>query len=159
MRRKEREVTDKNEIYDILQRADVCRVAFAVNSVPYIVAMNYGLEQRNDDEFTLYFHCAREGKKLDMMRQNNLVCFQVDIDHELHYIPEKVYCTMRYSSVVGMGYLEEVTDEAERVKGLDLLMQHHGHEAPMAYPPSSMTRTVVLRLKITEISAKKNAAK
>ena len=80
----------------------------------------------------------------------------MDCDHELKYIPETVYCTMEYSSIVGMGHLTKVTDESERTHAMDLLMQHHGHDAPKQYPPASMMRTIVLCLKVSEISAKSN---
>lgn len=155
MRRKDRQVTDRNDMIAIFQKADACRVAFAVENVPYIVCLNYGFEW-NRELPVLYFHCAHEGKKLEQMQANPYVCFQLDIDHELKYIEEKVYCTMDFSSIVGMGYLEKVTSDAERKKGLDLLMQHHGHPFPAKYPEGSMSRTTVLRLRVTELTAKKH---
>ena len=42
MRKKDREIKDTKELEEILQKADVCRIAFAVDGVPYIVAMNFG---------------------------------------------------------------------------------------------------------------------
>lgn len=155
MRRKDRELTDKNEILKILNKADVCRIAFAVNDIPYIVCMNYGFEWI-DTHPVLYFHCANEGRKLDLMKSNSYVCFQLDTDHQLEYIEEKVYCTMHYSSIVGMGVLKKVEDEEERKKALDLLMQHHTHQAPDKYPSSCLTRTTILRLETNEFTAKKN---
>ena len=58
MRRKDCEITDKNEMLEIIRKADACRIAFAVNNTPYIVCMNYGYEWVND-ELTLYLHCAK----------------------------------------------------------------------------------------------------
>lgn len=154
MRRKDRQVTEKNEIAEILQRADACRVAFAVSNIPYIVCLNYGFEWTGEFP-VLYFHCAHEGMKLEQMQQNNYVCFQLDTDHEMFYIHEKTYCTMNYSSVVGMGHLEVVETEEERKKGLDLLMAHHNRPIPEKYPEGSMNRTTVLRLNVTELTAKR----
>ena len=71
----------------------------------------------------LYFHCAHEGKKMEQMKRNNYICFQLDTDHELEYIHEKIHCAMHYSNIVGMGDLEVVQEEKERKKGLDLLMK------------------------------------
>lgn len=154
MRRKDKQITSREEMIGVFQKADACRIAFAVDNVPYIVCMNYGFEW--EQEFpVLYFHCAHEGKKLEQMKANPYVCFQLDTDHELKYIEEKVYCTMDYASLVGMGYLELVTDEEERKLGLDLLMEHHDRPVPAEYPESSMKRTTVLRLKVTELTGKK----
>jgi len=154
MRRKDREITTREEMIEVFQKADACRVAFAVDNIPYIVCMNYGFEWEGEFPI-LYFHCAHEGKKLEQMKANPYVCFQIDTDHELKYIEEKVHCTMDYSSLVGMGYLELVSDEEGRKRGLDLLMEHHGHPLPPEYPEGSMKRTTVLRLRVTEVTGKK----
>lgn len=158
MRRKDRQVTNKQEIKIIIDKADSCRIAFAANNIPYVVALNFGYEW-NDELPVFYFHCAHEGKKLDLMKLNNLVCLQLDVDHEFEYIAEKTYCTMHYGSVVAMGRLEVVTDEEERIKGLDLLMQHSGRPVPEKYPESSLKRTTVLRLTSTELTAKQKSKK
>ncbi|MCL1822095.1 MAG: pyridoxamine 5'-phosphate oxidase family protein [Prolixibacteraceae bacterium] len=158
MRRRDREVVDKNEIIGILEKADACRIAFSADDIPYIVCMNYGFEWKGDFP-VLYFHCAHEGKKIEMLKRNNYVCFQLDAAHELHYIPEKVYCTMYYESIVGMGHLEIVSSEDERRKSLDLLMQRYNGEAPAAYPENSMMCTTILRLVTIELTAKKNLRK
>ena len=78
MRKKERAVTDRKEIESIIQSAEVVRLGFAVENVPYVVPVNFGYE-----DGALYVHCAQEGRKLDMIRQNNLVCFEVDIDSKI----------------------------------------------------------------------------
>lgn len=156
MRRKDREVTDANVIREILDKADACRIAFAVDGVPYIVAMNFGYEWTGELP-VLYLHCATEGRKLEMLKKNNLVCIQADVDHQLEYHAASGYCTMHYSSIVAMGTAEVVESEEERMKGLCLLMEHHGHEAPFNFPPQSLTRTLVLRVKVSELTAKKKA--
>ncbi len=81
MRKKEREVTDIDEIESIISRSDVCRIAFADKDVPYIVTMNFGYTHGKPG--SLYFHCANEGRKLEMIRKNNYVCFELDTDHEI----------------------------------------------------------------------------
>ncbi len=81
MRKKDREIKDAKELKEILQKADVCRIAFAVDGVPYIVTMNFGYVWK--DHLTLYFHCAKEGKKLELTKRNNTVCFEMDTDHEI----------------------------------------------------------------------------
>ena len=158
MRKKDREITNKDEIKEIFEKADACRIGFAVDNIPYIICLNYGYEWLNENP-ALYFHCANEGKKLDQIRQNNLVCLQLDIEHEYYCNEEINYCTGYYSSIIGWGHLEIVTNEQERKHGLDLLMIHHGHQAPENYPEESLARTTILRLGITELTAKRNKKK
>ncbi|MDF2587373.1 MAG: pyridoxamine 5-phosphate oxidase family protein, partial [Anaerocolumna sp.] len=45
MRRTDREITDLNQIVDIMKRCDVCRLAFFDKEYPYIVPLNFGLIQ------------------------------------------------------------------------------------------------------------------
>ncbi len=158
MRRKDRQVTDPKEIQAIIDKADSCRIAFATNNTPYIVALNFGYEW-NDELPTFYFHCAHEGKKIELMKQNSLVCLQLDANHEFEHIEERVYCTMNYGSIVAMGKLEPVTDNEERIKGLNLLMQHSNRPIPKEYPESSLERTTVLRFSATELTAKQKIKK
>ncbi len=78
MRKKEKQINDIAGIEDVLSRALVCRLALCENDRPYIVPLCFGYEDN-----ALYFHCAQQGKKLDILRKNNNVCFEVDIDCQL----------------------------------------------------------------------------
>ena len=78
MRRHDKQITDASEIEDILRKASVCRLALCDEGRPYIVPLCFGYKDN-----VLYFHSASAGKKLDILRKNNNVCFEVDIDNEL----------------------------------------------------------------------------
>jgi len=67
MRRKDREVTDFQEIIEIMKKCDVCRLAFNDQGFPYVIPLNFGLDVVGDQVF-LYFHSALKGKKLDLIR-------------------------------------------------------------------------------------------
>ncbi|MBN1308017.1 MAG: pyridoxamine 5'-phosphate oxidase family protein, partial [Chitinispirillaceae bacterium] len=124
MRRKDREIIERNAQLAILKNAEAVHIAFAVDNEPYIVAMNFGFIW--EDTLKLYLHCAREGKKIDMMRRNSRVCFQMDTDHQL--VIDQIACrwSMNYAGIVGRGTLIEVTDENERFFGLNCLMANYG---------------------------------
>jgi uncharacterized protein len=153
MRKKDKEITDIKQIESIIYRADVCRVAFANDNIPYIVTMNFGYT--GGDRQKLFFHCANEGKKLIMIRNNNYVCFEIDTDHEV--IKGEIGCdwTMKYSSVVGYGKITIVTDENEKKKGLDHIMTHYGGKGDYCYDEKVLLRTTVLKLEISEMTGKK----
>ena len=69
MRRKDREIINKEQIWRIMQRCGVCRVAFHDAEYPYIVPLNFGIGK--GEPLTLYFHCAAQGKKLDLMQEGS----------------------------------------------------------------------------------------
>ena len=72
MRRKDKEITDPAQVYDVVKRARFCRIAMCDGDEPYVFPVNYGYS-----EGVLYVHSAPEGRKLDILERNDRVCFQV----------------------------------------------------------------------------------
>jgi hypothetical protein len=155
MRRTDRELTDPAEIRAVLEKADACHLAMADDNVPYLVTMNFGLKR--GEKIVLYLHAAHEGKKIDILKRNNLVCFGADIDHELliSATGTSCGCSMRYRSVIGMGRVSFVTDRAEKNEALEAIMAHHGQEPPYDFAEEMIDRTTILRLDATEITGKR----
>jgi len=146
MRRKDREITDLGEIESIIQRAEVCRLAFCDMGKPYVVPLCFGYRR---GEF--YFHSASEGRKLDMLRNNRRVCFEMDIDQELIRSIDR--CSMRYRSVIGSGSARIVEERDERAEALDLIM-HHYRQEPFIYSEETLERTVIIKVEIEELTGK-----
>jgi uncharacterized protein len=153
MRRADRNISETNDLEEIIRKADVCRIALANDNYPYIVTLNFGYKKVPEQR--LYFHCAKEGKKLDMIRRNNHVCFEMDVDHELY--PGKNACDwgMKFSSVIGYGYIVEVTDKTEKLSGMNCLMEHYGGSGEYYYKDNVFEQTTLLRLDITEMTGKR----
>ena len=82
MRRKDREVTKQSEIAQILDMCKTACIAMDDEGEPYAVPLSYGYEWKGDD-LILYFHCAKEGKKLEILKRNNRVCFTIFSEGEL----------------------------------------------------------------------------
>lgn len=152
MRRNDREISNTQEIEEIIGKADVCRIALSDNNIPYIVPMNFGYT--SDPEQTLFFHCANAGKKLDMIRKNNYTCFEMDVDHLLHKAKKACDWGMRYSSIIGYGYITIVTEKETKIKGLDCIMTHYGGKEEYFYNEKVLEQTTILRLKIMEMTGK-----
>jgi hypothetical protein len=152
MRRKERKISDSQTIDSIFEAADVCRVAFADNNIPYIVTLNFGYQPGAGG--ILYFHCAKEGRKIEMMKKNDYVCFEVDTDHILYRGPKACNWGMKYKSIVGYGRISVINDPDERKRGLNMIMDHYGANGMYDYDEKELARTAILRLEITEISGK-----
>jgi uncharacterized protein len=153
MRRKEKEESNNDEIEKIIIKADTCRIAIANDNTPYLVTMNFGYSPTPAP--VLYFHCANEGKKLDMIRKNNYVCFGMDTGHELYSGSRGCDWGMKFRSVIGYGNITIVTDIEEKKRGLDSIMTHYGGQGEYSYDEKTFARTTILRLDIIEITAKK----
>ncbi|MDA8426829.1 MAG: pyridoxamine 5'-phosphate oxidase family protein [Treponema sp.] len=155
MRRKDREITDRSELEAILSEAQACRIAFATGGAPYIVALSFGFSW--EEELRLYFHGAREGRKIELMRRGGLVGFQLESGVQLVTGAAACDWGMRYKSIVGSGRLEEVLDPEERRLGLDHVMTHYGFAGEPGYNPGSLGATTVLRLRVAEMTGKRRA--
>jgi uncharacterized protein len=153
MRRKDRQVSDNTDIESIISRSDVCRIAFADNNTPYIVTLNFGYN--GGDNPSLYFHCAPEGRKIELIGKNNYVCFEMDTDHLLFNGEKGCDWGMKYSSVVGYGRISILQNNEERKRGLDSIMSHYSDRSDFTYDTKVLSKTAVLRLDIEEMTGKK----
>lgn len=124
MRRKDREVNDMEDIKNILKECKTCHIAMVDDSLPYVIPLSFGYEII-DDELSLYFHSAKEGRKIDILHKNNSVCFEMCFEGEPIFAKETP-CNSGYyfSSLIGNGKVEFITDTDERRKALTLLMKH-----------------------------------
>ena len=100
MRRKDREVLNTAEIFDILNRCDTVRIAMKGDQYPYVVPVSFGAELV-DDKPVIYFHCARQGLKIDLLKANPNVCVEGDIFIRTETTDHGI--TTRYESVIGFG--------------------------------------------------------
>lgn len=152
MRRKDREITDFNEILQIIKKCDSCKIALHDEEFPYIVPMNFGMSVE-DNQLYLYFHCAKEGKKLDLIRKDNRATFEMDCEHNIILYEERMSCTMGYASVIGHGIFEFVSDE-DKYEALKMIMKQY-HSEDFKFNTDMMEVTTVLRLKVLDMVGKR----
>lgn len=152
MRRKDREITDFDQIMSIIEKCDVCRLALNDKHYPYIVPMNFGSAIENGQLY-LYFHCANAGKKLDLIKANPKATFEMDCEHNILLYEERMSCTMGYASVIGHGEIEFVEDEA-KFEALKVLMRHY-HNEDFRFNTKIMPATTVFRLKVLDLTGKR----
>jgi len=153
MRRADREVKDINEILRIVDKAKVLHLGLFDDDYPYIVPMHYGYEYKGGN-LIFYMHGAKEGHKLDLIRNNPNVCIELECDIELvsgDDIPCKYGST--FASVIGRGYAEILKDIKEKIVGLKLLMMNQtGREFEI---DEKMANTVeVIKVTVHSFTAK-----
>ena len=122
MTRRERQITDETQIMDILDKGKVLHLGLAVDNEPYVVPMNYGYTKENG-KLVIYLHSAVRGKKLDMIRTNPRVFFEIDCD--LLPFESELPCQygISYSSVMGKGTARIVEDVEEKKQAMSTLMK------------------------------------
>ena len=155
MRRSDREITDIRSILGILDRCDICRIALCDNNVPYVIALNYGVEV-NSGAVSVYFHCAREGRKLDIIGRNNHACLEAD--RMLGLVDAEKACgfTAKYESVMAFGRIFIVGDNSEKAHGLGVLMKKYAPSREFSFFGSELNSVTVLRMDVESITGKSN---
>lgn len=156
MRRKDREITDINKIFEIIDNCPVIHLAMTDNGKPYVVALNFGYERQGDD-LILYFHSAYEGRKIDILKKNPEVYFQMECSGRLIVGAAEEPCTYGYSydSVMGSGKIEFIEDEEEKTQGLNCLMHHAGKtDNDFCFPKEMLSRTSVYCLRSSDFTGK-----
>lgn len=150
--RREREVTDLEQICGILDRSQIVHIAMIDGDEPYLVPMNYGYTME-DGKLTLYVHGATEGRKLDIWRKNPKVYVEMDCDFAL--VEGKVACQYgsSYSSVMGSGTAVIVDDPQEKMKGLSILMKTQTGK-DFEFNERLVSIVSVIRIDVSEYTAK-----
>ena len=146
------EIKDFDEIIEVINKCDVCRLAINDGDYPYIVPMNFGFNIE-DGKVVLYFHCASEGKKLELLRKNNKVAFEMDCGHEFILNDEKMSCTMAYESVMGRGQIQFVEDE-DKFAALKIIMKQY-HSEDFEFGTKVIPVTTVFKMVVEEMTGKR----
>lgn len=151
--KREREVTDMQEIISILDRAKVLHLGLVDGDEPYVVPMNYGYTME-DGKMTVYLHGALQGRKLDIIRVNPKVFFEMDCD--IVPFEGKTACNygITYASVMGRGKAVIVEDTEEKIKGLQVLMKTQtGRDFDITDKMAGIVS--VIRIDVSDFTAKK----
>jgi nitroimidazol reductase NimA-like FMN-containing flavoprotein (pyridoxamine 5'-phosphate oxidase superfamily) len=150
MRRKDKEITDKKVLEEIIAKATICRIGLSVDGKPYVFPVNYGY-----DGESLYFHSAQQGQKIEMIKKNPCVCFQMDTDVEI--VPATKACdwSIKYRSVIGYGKAEFLLRLPEKRNALSAIMSHYSGR-DYVFSEESLASVCIVRIHIEKLSGKKS---
>ena len=139
----------------ILRNGKYTIISLCKENEPYIVTLSYGYD---NDKHALYFHCAKEGQKIEFINFNPNVCGTV--------IEENGYkdgCGQAFRSVVFRGRMVTIDTLEEKKQGLDIMIDHLEQDPipiknKFLNKASSYEKLGMLRLDITDISGKEEKA-
>ena len=149
MRRSDRQITERDAIDYIIKQCKVCRLGMSDNGQPYIVPLSFGYDGR-----FLYVHAALAGRKVDILKQNNRVCFEFDRLLEVTTADQACDWSMKYESVIGFGVAEVVEDADAKTAALNCIMRQYSSGDDWTFTGQAMSSTVVYCIRIEEISGK-----
>ena len=151
VRRKDREITDLNELLQILKTAKYVTIALCMNDEPYLVALNHGYDETKS---CLYFHCAPEGKKLVYQKANSKVWGQAVLDFGV-----TDECDYAYTSAHFSGRMNMIDDLSEKLHAMEVLVRQVSRtpeEKLAKIRPEKLKQITMGRIDIDYISGKKH---
>ena len=116
IRRKEKEITGRNEMVAILEKAEYITVAMCIDNEPYLVTLSHGYDRERN---CIYFHCAKEGKKVDILMEHNIVWGQALLDNG--YVPGA--CDHLYATTQFKGRVMFVEKYEEKKHALEVMIK------------------------------------
>ena len=153
MRRNDREVKDKALIEQFIAKEQIIRIAFYDNGDLYIVPLNYGFIYEND-KYVFYFHGAKAGRKFELSKSSPMVGFEIDGEYELLQADVACKNSAKFQSVIGTGRLSIIDDYEEKIKGLNVLMNHISGKSEWDYSKDMVNAVAVFRLEVDKLSCK-----
>lgn len=144
-------ITDKNIVEEILRKGEVLRLAMCADGVPYVVPLNYGYA-----EGTVYVHTDTKGKKIDILKKNPRVCFEVTAFSEQVW-PESTpahKCGTRYRCVVGDAQAVFVEQTQDKLHGLGVIMRQYASDWAGELDEKVVKVTCVIRLDILSMTGR-----
>lgn len=135
----------------IILESPYCHLALVDGDKPYIVGMNFGYENK-----VLYFHSAKEGKKIELLRKNNNVCVFFTAQTEIFYRHEQVACSwrQRYKSVQVFGKAYFIDDFDDKIKALKIFMRHYRPNFEFNFSKPSVDNIIMFKVMIESWSGR-----
>lgn len=155
MRRKDREVTDKDAIEEIISRCTCCRIGFNDNGEVYIVPLNFGYE--TGEKYTFYFHGAKDGRKINLIKSCNEVGFEMDTNYLLKEADIACGYSARFQSIIGNGVVSFVENPDEKINALQKIMKHTTGKGDWTFDEKMLQAVMVFKLEVIKISCKNHA--
>ena len=161
MRRTEFDVKDENSINEVLQASEYGTLSLISDGKPYVVALNFVFFENS-----IFFHGAKEGRKIEAIKSNPNVSFLVVKPYS--FIPSYFSDTMAacpatqfFASVLFEGKVSFIEDGNIKAKVLNALMKKFQSEdsfEEIAYEKAMYTKmldkTAIFELKPESISCK-----
>jgi nitroimidazol reductase NimA-like FMN-containing flavoprotein (pyridoxamine 5'-phosphate oxidase superfamily) len=146
---------DAADTIELLESAEAGRLAtVGPDGYPYVIAVNHAYEPVAGGLGNIYFHCALEGHKLDNIRFNGKVCFEVDVSDGIKIGEGPCNCTTIYRSAVAFGVAHIIDDTCEKRKALGLLVAKLKAGNPDDMPEKALASTCVVKIVIDTLTGK-----
>ena len=156
MRRKDKEITDLKEVIDILDHSDIIRLAMNNGDFPYIVPVNFCYELTPNNQIIFYIHGAKSGTKVELLRQNPLLSFELDTGHQLIINEKACKYSFDYASIIGNGYATFIEEPTAKIAACKIMMNKFAPNKTFTFTEGDVKPIVVIKIEVQAYTAKKH---
>lgn len=153
MRRKDREIVEMNDIYQIMKENNCVILSFNNGMYPYSVPVSYGCTMK-EDKIVIYCHGAAVGTKHQLMQKDPHVAFTIVGRNDIVEYEMACDCTTEYTSVCGTGTVRILSNE-EKIAALNVLMNHVIGEKEHRYHEKAVNLVSVFEIQVDTVTGKK----
>jgi nitroimidazol reductase NimA-like FMN-containing flavoprotein (pyridoxamine 5'-phosphate oxidase superfamily) len=149
--RKEKEIADREEMEAIIRESPVIHIGLADNGLPYVVPMNFAFRGGR-----IFLHSSPRGLKMEMLRRNPHVCFEIDISHKA--LPGENICTwgFGYRSVIGFGQARFIDDPAQKREAMELIAGRYAGNISGDIPEERLRSVAIISIDIESMTGKRS---
>jgi len=143
-----KQITDIGQIEDTIRSAKICRLGLVDGDEAYVIPVCFGYER-----WKLYFHSRLKGRKVEILKKNNKICFEMDIDIALEKSIDPCDWVMKGKSVVGSGIATILEDDQDKIRALNIIMQHYS-KGKFEFSKKSLDSVMVVNIDISSVNEK-----
>jgi nitroimidazol reductase NimA-like FMN-containing flavoprotein (pyridoxamine 5'-phosphate oxidase superfamily) len=150
LRRTDKQITDSEKMRVILESSKFVTIAMCMDNSPYLVTLSYGYDRKRN---CIYFHCAKEGKKIEFLKVNNKVWGQALND--LGYLSGQcnhLFETVQFSGTVT--FLETLEEKKEAIRCMIMHLEKNSEQAIARTKNERLADTMFGRIDIEFMTGK-----
>jgi len=156
MRRKDKEITNLDKVIDLLEHTDVIRLALNNGDFPYTVPVNFGYELTTNNQLIFYIHGAKVGPKVELLKQNPLLSFELDTGHQLITNEKACKYSFEYARVIGNGYATFIEEPSAKIAALQIMMNKFAPNKTFTFTEADVKPISVMKIEVQAYTAKKH---
>jgi len=124
--------------------------------MPYIVPLSYGYRVVGSSLLELFFHCAVEGRKLDILRKNSTVCFEISREGEIVHMDNPCESGYNFASIIGFGNVVFLSGDEEKSEALAMICSHQSGQS-VSFSPEQVGSVCIFKIVSSDYAGKKKA--
>jgi len=135
----------------VLKNGMFCHLGMSKDNMPYTVTVNFGF----DDDF-IYFHSSRKGKKVDILKVNPNICFEINYGGEIYSNKNACNWGTKFRSIIGTGKVELLENETDKIHALKAIMHKYSGTYNHEFNENVVSHTNIYRIKRDNVTARQN---